>query len=361
MVSANDLDLGTTMSRLRYGLMLGILLIFALVLTFDQVPYVRNLFVDPASGSSAAVIAVRDHVGQGTVFAAGGDIGATTETASVLKTIAASDAQFFLALGDLSYNQLKPESAWCDWTKTQLGPDTPIQLTVGNHEDDDGPDGSIRAFADCAPDHMGSTGTYPAQYFFDLDQTVRVISIAPGLTVDGVTYDYAPGSDEASWLISAIESGQAAGIPWIVVGSHKPCITVGAKDCEPGSAAVDLMIDEGVDLILFGHDHNYQRSHQLTCITLESFDPDCVSDNDGNHVAGAGTIMVVAGVSGGRIFYSIDPEDPEGPYFATSFGRADNEAGVGYIEIAADDDTLEVRFIGVTATFTDGFTMHQRS
>ena len=347
------------MSRLRYGLMLGILLAFALVVTFDQVPYARNLFVDPASGSQAAVIADRDHVGQGTVFAAGGDIGATTETASVLKTIASSDAQFFLALGDLSYNQLKPESAWCDWAKTQLGSDTPIQLIVGNHEDDDGPDGSIQAFADCAPDHMGSTGTYPAQYYFDLDQTVRVISIAPGLTVDGVTYDYAPGTDEASWLVSAIEDGRSQGIPWIVVGSHKPCITVGAKACEPGSAALDLLIRSGVDVVLFGHDHNYQRSHQVTCVTVESFDPTCVADRDSDHISGQGTVMVVAGVSGGRSLYSTSNDDPEAPNFVSFFGRGDDEAGVGYVEIAANADTLEVRFIGVTTRFTDGFIMSQ--
>ena len=341
--------------------MLATLFVIVLVAAASQIPFLRNMVVDPAVGSHASAVPDRQLVKEGVVFGAGGDIGATTRTASVLKTVGASDAQFWLALGDLSYNQLKPEAAWCDWATTQLGPDTPIQLIVGNHEQDGGPDGSIQAFADCAPDHMGSTGAYPAQYFFDLDQTVRVISIAPGLTVDGVTYDYAPGSDEASWLVGAIEGGRSEGIPWIVVGSHKPCITVGAKACEPGNAALDQLLSSGVDVVLFGHDHTYQRSHQVTCLTLESFDATCVADRDSDHISGQGTVMVVAGVSGGRSLYATSGDDPEAPYFVSFFGRGDDEAGVGYVEIAANTDTLEVRFIGVTTRFTDGFIMRQPS
>ena len=69
--------------------------------------------------------------------------------------------------------------------------------------------------------------------------------------------------------------------------------------------------------------------------------------------------MVVAGVSGGRSLYSTSNDDPEAPNFVSFFGRGDDEAGVGYVEIAANADTLEVRFIGVTTRFTDGFIMSQ--
>ena len=53
---------------------------------------------------------------------------------------------------------------------------------------------------------------------------------------------------------------------------HKPCITVGMYACDPGSDLFNLLVSKKVDLVLSGHEHTYQRSHQLAqgagCATL---------------------------------------------------------------------------------------------
>ncbi len=152
-------------------------------------------------------------------FAAGGDLGATERTSEVLTAIGESAAEFMLAIGDLSYSHIEPESAWCDWVSQHLGPDTPMQVVVGNHEDDGGPDGLIGNFAACMPDRMNSSGKYGVQYYFDVDTTVRIIMIAADTRVDGEKYKYEPGSDQEKWLIDAIRQARQSGTRWIVVGS----------------------------------------------------------------------------------------------------------------------------------------------
>ena len=88
------------------------------------------------------------------------------------------------------------------------------------------------------------------------------------------------------WLSGAIDDGRAAGIPWTVVGMHKPCISSSSAGCAVGQPLWNMLLDKRVDLILAGHNHNYQRSKQLalrpgTCPTfvLGGFSPACVSDN----------------------------------------------------------------------------------
>ena len=294
--------------------------------------------------------------GSTVVFAAAGDLGAESSTAEVLGHIGSSGAEFLLALGDLSYNHITPEASWCSWARSKLESNLPVQMAVGNHEHDYGSDGSSDKFAQCLPDAMSSTGAYPAQYFFDLRGTVRIIVVAAGLSVDGHQYTYAPGSTDAQWLTDAIRSAKSSGIDWVVVGTHKPCISVGAKrDCEPERHLTDLAISEDVDLMLHGHDHNYQRTHQLSCITLDTFSPACVSDSDGNHLAGDGTVLVVSAAVRDESLYAVSSSDSEAGYFADYLGANSANSGAGYVEVTATPESLIVEFIGVTTSHSDTF------
>lgn len=277
----------------------------------------------------------------------------------MLGHIGGSDAEFLLALGDLSYNQITPESSWCSWLRSKLDSTLPVQMAVGNHEHDYGPDGSWDKFAECLPDVQRSTGDYPAQYFFDLRETVRIIVVAAGLSIDGHPYTYEPGSTDAQWLTAAIRSARTSGIEWVVIGTHKPCISVGAKSCEPDAHLTDLAISEGVDLMLNGHDHNYQRSHQLSCITVNSFSPACVSDSDGSHGAGDGTVLVVSAAIRDNSLYAVSSADSEAGYFADYLGANSPDAGAGYVQVTATPESLVVEFIGVTTNHSDSFTIRK--
>jgi len=68
-------------------------------------------------------------------FAAAGDIGAGSAVTASLQALAASSADFFLGIGDMSYDDITPESAWCAYIKDHLGENYPFEILVGNHEE----------------------------------------------------------------------------------------------------------------------------------------------------------------------------------------------------------------------------------
>jgi hypothetical protein len=91
-------------------------------------------------------------------FGVVGDSGATTATATVFDTVRAAGLTAFFHLGDLSYSQITPESAWCSFARSHTGASVPFEQISGNHEDD-GPDGLIDNYLSCLPDSLGAQGT----------------------------------------------------------------------------------------------------------------------------------------------------------------------------------------------------------
>jgi len=324
----------------------------------------------PASSPTAAATGTPLGPGLGASFsfAAAGDHGADDDAELSLRALDASGAAFYLALGDMDYNETDSDAGWCQFVRDRLpklGDAFPFQLVSGNHEDDGSQDGSILNHARCLPDRLGSTGTYAAQYYFDYPATkplLRVIMIAPDLKVGGVEYDYAEGTSEAAWLNSAINDARSGNIPWVVVGMHKNCITMGNKECEIGEELLNLLVEKRVDLVLQGHDHNYQRSKQLAlsaggcpAITADSYESRCVADDgsDQRYAKGAGTVIVISG-SFGRCCYPVDSDDTEAGYFAVSNG---DSTGFTRYEVAADH--IDAQFVHSTGDFADRFVIER--
>ncbi len=303
------------------------------------------------------------------VFAAGGDHGANANTDASLAQLDASGADFYLALGDLDYNQTATDEAWCDYVKAglpTLGPTFPFQLVAGNHEEEGSPTGYILNHAACLPDRMGSTpgpgSMYGVEYYFDHPQAtplMRVVMIAPDLTVEGVYHDYAVGTARYQWLAGVIDDARTAGIPWVVVGMHKNCLTAGVKSCEIGADLMNLLVDKKVDLVLQGHDHNYQRGKQLaldaSCpgIVVDGYDPDCVVDDgvDDVYAKGAGTVLTIAGAFG-QGGYQVSPADAEAPYFSES-----DDTTNGFVRFAVTDNRIDATFVPSVGSFTDSFSI----
>lgn len=289
------------------------------------------------------------------MFTAAGDIGATDRTTQVLSAIAAEGADFHLAVGDLSYEELTPATAWCSYVKGLVGQDHPFELVVGNHEDDARVDGFIREFTACLPDRMASTGDYGVEYYFDVGP-MRVIMAAADLSVDGEFYNYNSGSHRA-WLLDRIDESEAAG-RWTVVGVHKNCITTGAKSCEIGQTMMNDMIEHGVDLILQGHDHNYQRSHQLSCAVVGSTDATCIVDTDSDFDAEAGAVLAITGWVG-RAAYDVDVDDPEAGYFAVIAGPNTASYSEGYLTVSVVSEELRGEWTSIRGTGGDTFVIRR--
>jgi hypothetical protein len=299
-------------------------------------------------------------------FAAAGDHTAGSRTAASLGLLDQSGASFYLALGDLDYDSTPTDEAWCDYIKQRLptlGPNFPFELVTGNHEHQGGSNGYIMNHAACLPDRLNSTGVYGAQYYFDYPASaplIRVIMIAPSLMVENVQYNYTPGSAPYNWLASAIDNARSGGIPWIAVGMHKVCITTGDKSCETGTALLNLLVDKRVDLVLQGHDHNYQRSKQIvlrpgTCSAIASnaADADCIADDgaDNAYAKGAGSVFVISGTFG-QCCYGVSATDPDAPYFAQINGNSN-----GYTEFMVSSTRIDAQFVPSVGTFTDSFSI----
>jgi hypothetical protein len=329
-------------------------------LAFGAQPAVDAAFSDERGGRPRAA-----QQAASVTFSAAGDHGANASVLASLATLDQSGSQFYLALGDMDYDEVQPDSAWCEYMLAglpTLGPTFPLQLIVGNHEAQNGEDGYIMNHAACLPDRMGSTGVYAAEYYFDYPSDsplMRVILIGANTTVENVNYQYTAGSAHYNWLSSAIDDARLAGIPWVVVGMHKVCLTAGIKPCETGKDLPNLLVEKRVDLVLQGHDHNYQRSKQLVhgpaCASLatNSYNSECVADDgaDGAYAKGAGTAFVIAGTFG-RCCTPVSLSDPEAGYFA-----ATGTTSEGFAKVTADEGQMQVQFVPSTGAFTDSFTI----
>jgi hypothetical protein len=296
------------------------------------------------------------------IFTAAGDYGSSKDATATLDLIERSGASFNIALGDLSYTDA-PESDWCGYVHSRVGKKFPFQLVAGNHEDDFGGDGHISEFAACLPDRMDSVGAYPEEYYFDYRDLARFIMISPDLTIEGKHYFYGDSNKHYDWVAKTIDDARTSEIPWVIVGMHKNCLSVGEYYCNIYQELMSLLVEKKVDLVLQAHDHTYQRTRQLgtgpacAIVKVDSFDEDCVVDSgeDDVYTKGAGPVFVVTGVAGAEL-YDVHPNDPEAGYFVEWMGR-NSDPRKGFTRFAVSRREISARFVGSTSTsdFADRF------
>ncbi len=298
-------------------------------------------------------------------FTASGDFSQGKKAGAVLEQIGDIDPDLHLALGDLSYGDAGSEPGWCDFVTSRVGEKFPFQLVAGNHESD-GRNGHIDNFAKCLPNRLpGMVGEYARQYFVDVPKAaplVRFIMISPALNFDDGTWSYEEGSKRYRWTANAIDDARASGVKWIVVGMHKPCLSVGEYGCDPGADIVNLMLKKRVDLVLSGHEHLYARTGQLAlstacpALTPGQFTPGCVADSDNELKKGAGTVFAISG-AGGVPLRDIHTDDPEAPYFVATSGH-NLQPTWGNLDVSVTTTSLKARFRPAYGeTFSDAFSI----
>jgi hypothetical protein len=305
-------------------------------------------------------------------FGAAGDMGGSPDAAATLDAIGRSGISFFLHTGDMSYDEIKPESAWCAFANSHLKTSIPYEIVSGEHDAGglySDANQLVGDFAACMPDRLGSTGTYGSQYYFDypaVSPLARVIMISPGLSnyAPKLFPSYGKGTAAYQWVSNAIDGARAAGTPWVIVGMAFDCITAGEKSCEIGPDLFDMLIAKKVDLILQGHEHGYERSQQLALgprcatMTVGSYNAACVAGAGagGQYVKGAGTVIIVAGTAGITL-RPMNPKDSEAPYFTTLMG-ANINPGKGFVRYSVTPTRIDAAFVpSVNTTFSDAFSI----
>jgi hypothetical protein len=302
----------------------------------------RPTSLEPAAGTDRVVLS------------AAADYGLTRATRSTLAEVGRSGGRLHLALGDLAYGDAT-EREWCAAVTRRVGDRFPFQLLAGNHESD-GRDGLIDGFVRCLPNRLpGLVGTYGRQWYVDVpaaDPLVRLVLVSPGLRYEGRVWRYAEGSARYRWTARAIDGARAQGVPWVVVGAHMPCLSMGRYGCEMGRDLANLLVSKRVDLLLTGHEHLYQRTKQLRLgpgcrqLSVGTADPDCIADGAATLRAGRGTVMVTVG-TGGTELRDVTRSDPERQYFAAWSG-ANVAPRHGFVRVAVTPTRLVLRFVGTT-------------
>ncbi|MFD5277952.1 PKD domain-containing protein [Pseudarthrobacter sp. NPDC058362] len=293
---------------------------------------------------------------------AAGDYSASAAAAGVLAGIGAVKPDLNLALGDLSYGTTGAEQSWCDLVTANTGAGFPFELVSGNHESN-GQNGNINDFGACLPNQLpGLVGTYGRQYYVDVpqqDPMARFIMISPGIPFPEGTWDYSAGSVRYNWTAAAIDGARSASIPWVVVGMHTPCLSIGQYGCVAGSAVTNLVLNKKVDLVLNGHEHLYQRSKQLgtgggcTAVVPGTYQAGCVRDADNALSKGAGTVFATVG-TGGVALRDVNTADPEAPYFA-SYSALNASPSHGFLQLQFTETSLNARFVATNGSFADAF------
>lgn len=284
-------------------------------------------------------------------FGAAGDFNKTANFQATVNAAGASGIDFFVTLGDNSYSS-GSEKSWCDTFKSKV---PQIALIAGNHDTGESSGGDINVYRQhCQYNASPIQGDFGKQYYFDYPSSAplaRFIMITPG-NEGSVNIPYTKGSAGYNFTASAIDDARAKNIPWIIVGMHKNYISALEKSNEVGADLMPLLFSKQVDLILQGHEHGYERTKQLKCAKVESYDATCVVDSDSSMVKGAGSIIHVIG-TGGASLRELNKDDPEYPYFATTDVTT---YGLGKFTVSKTE--LKFAFVrSAGGNFTDSFTI----
>jgi len=186
---------------------------------------------------------------------------------------------FHLFNGDLCYANLANDRVrtwWDFWeNNSRSARNRPWMPSAGNHENElgNGPIG-YRAYQTyfSVPAASGQTDVTRGLWYSFTAGAVRVISIAN----DDVVYQdggnsyvrgYSSGAQKA-WLESELASARRDhDIDWVVVCMHQVAISTADKfngaDLGIRQEWVPLFDTYGVDLVVCGHEHHYERSHPI--------------------------------------------------------------------------------------------------
>lgn len=161
--------------------------------------------------------------------------------------------------------------------------------------------------------------------------------------------DAVPGGGQLRWLEADLASARSRAIPWLVLILHEPVYTVGPYSLSEFQSRilVEQVVDRfEVDLVLSGHDHNYQRSHPVRAgVVVDGW-------QDRELASPRGTVYLVTGGGGGLLY----PELPKSDHRFTRTFRFAHHA----LELTVSRDAVGVRALSGSGEVLDAFVIDKR-
>lgn len=274
-------------------------------------------------------------------IASAGDWGCNSNSGKTAKKIASEKPDVILGLGDYSY---KP-SADC-WLKTvkplYQDKSTEMKISIGNHEDSSKED---------LNKYLSNFGMKKQYYSFTI-KNIHILVMATEIP-------YKSGSDQYKYVVSDLSKASTnKNVDWIVVIMHKIMYTSPTK-CSSCPGISDLrkayhpLFDKyGVDLILQGHAHDYQRTYPLQYNQKDNAKPIVTDKNPGKYIDPKGEIYVIVG-TGGVNFHALKSKSP--------FVSVQHDKRFGHLDLdVTSDKTTNIfkgKFIGNDGKIMDQFSI----
>jgi predicted MPP superfamily phosphohydrolase len=227
-------------------------------------------------------------------FTAFGDHGTSDFSRQNVAHIAREQSAFHLLLGDYSYaNGNQP--IWDEWLNLcqPMTSIIPLMAALGNHENERIGEERIGYVAALARLAMPAPETW---YTFDY----------AGARFVAINSDDHRNPEQLQWLESTLKAArQDPRVRWLILFKHHPLYSSNVRrnnDTARIATLRKILDDYRVDLVLAGHNHNYERSYPLRGETPQSQDR-------AKYRQGEGTLFVVSG-GGGKSLYQFEPEQP---------------------------------------------------
>ena len=281
-------------------------------------------------------------------IAAAGDWDCNSNTEETVRNILSKDPELTIGLGDYVYNE---KSADCWIGKIEPLKEI-IKIVVGNHETES------PTILNQIIDYLGIDyfGENKQQYYYSFDfHNVHFIVMTDyeQHSSDEMPHIYQKGSEQYNFVKNDLaKSVVNPEIEWTIVSRHAheyastegetiPAVGNWSKIYHP------LFGEHNVDLVLQGHEHNYQRTYPLEYNNGNPDKPTVTDINRNNYSDPTGQIFVTVGTAGAQL-RSLDGSTP---YTVTQHD------GFGFlnIDITNRGKTLNATFVANDGSIKDQF------
>lgn len=274
---------------------------------------------------------------QRTNIVATGDWGCNSDTKNTVNNIIAKKPNLVLALGDYSYQP----TAKC-WLTAIKPIDKVTKINIGNHEN--APKYGLGQYMK----HFGLSRQY---YSFNVDK-IHVLTMATEVS-------FKKGSEQFKFVESDLKkASENPNTKWMIVNLHKPLYTsantCSSASCKSSTSLINsyhsLFDKYGVDLVLQGHIHNYQRTYPIEYNLKNPTKPIITSKSTSKYNDPTGEIFVVIGI-GGINFHGLTGK--------SSFVANQHAIRFGSLSITISNNgkTLDAKFYGNDGSIKDSFTI----
>ena len=258
-------------------------------------------------------------------FAAAGDFGCSTNTQNTVSNMEGKNPELVLALGDLSYHSTA--DCWFDMMSPLKGK---MMITLGFHD--------IEGGAVKMNQYVKSFELNKPYYSYDYKHVHFLVMASLS--------DFKEGSEQYNFIKQDLEkASQNEDTNWIIVSTYKPLYSSPSEhkaDDSLRDAYSPLFEKYGVDLVLNGHNHNYQRTYPLTYNPNESTKPITTSELSTGYNRGNDGIVFATVGTGGVNFYTLEGKNP---YVANQFAGK-----FGFLNIDISNGNPQAK---LTGTFYD--------